>query len=140
MTRKKHSESASAKNELIFAVELAKGSSVAQAARKVGVAKATGYRWSKKPEVCQAVEDFRRSVLQMACNRMINITGKAVETLGQLLDSKSEPIRLSAARAVLDGTVKVRELAGLEREIEQIHEIVATIRLHNKQRGPDRAY
>jgi len=139
MTRKKTGEMASEKNQLAFALELARGASVAQAAKKVRIALTTGYRWDKKQEVRQAVDDFRRSVLQTACNKMISITGKAVETLGQLLDSKNESTRLSAAKAVLDGTVKIRELAEMEREIERIHEIVATIRVQNKQRGPNYA-
>jgi len=140
MTRKKPSEAASEKNQLAFAIELARGSSIAQAAKKVRIAESTGYRWSKKRLVCQAIEDFRKSVLQVACNQMINIVGRAVETLGKLLDSDSEQIRLSAARAVLDGTVKMRELAELEREIDQIREFMVSIRVHNKQRGSNHAF
>ena len=135
MTRKKTGEMASEKNQLAFALELARGASVAQAAKKVRIALTTGYRWDKKQEVRQAVDDFRRSVLQTACNKMISITGKAVETLGQLLDSKSEQIRLATARTVIDGTAKLRQLAELEQELEQIRTIVATLRL---QQAPPR--
>jgi hypothetical protein len=140
MTRKKRPEATSEKNELAFAIRLAKGSSIAEAAKEVRVAESTGYRWAKKPVVRQAVEDFRRSVLQTACNKMISITCKAVETLGQLLDSDNEQIRLSTARAVLDGSVKLRELSQLEAEIERIHEIMATTRVRNNRGGRNNAH
>jgi hypothetical protein len=58
----------------------------------------------------KAEDHCRRSpALHAASNRITSLATKAVDTLGRLLDSESEQIQLSAARAVLDGTVKMHE-------------------------------
>jgi transposase len=131
MARKKRAAAPTEKNEMAFAVEVARGASIAQAAKTVGVSEGTGYRWARKPEVRKSVDDIRSAVLHAASNRITCLATKAVDTLGRLLDSESEQIQLSAARAVLDGTVKMREMAELEMELEQIQGIVATIRESN---------
>ena len=69
---------------------------------------------------------------------MMNIAGKAVETLETLLGSDDDKIRLSAAKAVIDGTAKMRQLAELEQELEQIHKTVLWLRQHHNQGGPNR--
>jgi transposase len=135
MARKKTKIPPTEKNEMAFAVELARGSSVATAAKKVCISETTGYRWARKPEVGKAVAEIRSTVLQDASHRMMNLAGKAVETLGQLLESKCEKVRLSAARTVIDGTVKMRQLAELEQELVQIRSIVATISSNNSPGG-----
>jgi len=73
--------------------------------------------------------------LQVASHRLTNIVGKAVDTLERLLDSDNENVQLSAARTVIDGTVKMRQLAELEQELEQIRSIVANLR---QQQAPPR--
>ena len=120
---------------MVFAIEIARGTSIARAAKLVRVSEATGYRWARKPEVRKAVEDVRSTVLQAASHQLTNIVGKAVSALEQLLKSDSEKIRLSAARTVIDGTTKMRQLAELEQELEQIRTIVASLR---QQQAPPR--
>jgi hypothetical protein len=66
---------------------------------------------------------------------MISITGRAVDALEELLGSESEKIRLSAARTVIDGAAKMRQLADLQQELEQIRENMAVIRQHNMRPG-----
>jgi hypothetical protein len=111
---------------MAFAVEVARGSSISQAAITVGISTGSGYRWARKPEVRKSEDDIRSTVLQTASYRMVCITGRAIDTLEELLGSESEKIRLSAARIVLNGTVKMRQLAELEQELQQIREIVAS--------------
>jgi transposase len=136
MTRKKAAKKESTeKNEMAFAVEIARGASIAQAAKSVKISETTGYRWARKPELRKAVEDIRSTVLQVASHRLTNIVGKAVDTLERLLDSENENVQLSAARTVIDGTTKMRQLAELEQELEQIRNIVATLR---QQQSPAR--
>ncbi len=133
MTRKRVTKKESnEKNEMAFAIEVARGASIAQAAKFVKISEATGYRWARKPELRKAVEDIRSTVLQVASRRLTNIVGKAVDTLERLLDSDNENVQLSAARTVIDGTTKMR-LAELEQELEQIRSIVATLRLQQAQ-------
>ena len=51
MTKKKQKSAPTEKSEMAFAIELARGASVLQAAKKIRIAESTGYRWSRKPEV-----------------------------------------------------------------------------------------
>jgi len=69
---------------------------------------------------------------------MMNLAGKAVATLEALLGSDDDKIRLSAAKAVIDGTAKMRQLAELEQELEQIRKIVMVIRQDRNQRDLNR--
>jgi transposase len=140
MARKKTKRPPTEKNEMAFAVELARGSSVAKAAKMVGISETTGYRWARKPEVGKAVAEIRSTVLQEASHRMMNLAGKAVETLEQLLESRCEKVRLSTARTVIDGTAKLRQLAELEQELVEIRKIVATISGHSSPGGVSHAY
>ena len=71
---------------------------------------------------------------------MMNLAGKAVETLEQLLESRCEKVRLSTARTVIDGTAKLRQLAELEQELVEIRKIVATISGHSSPGGVSHAY
>ena len=132
MTKKKQKSAPSEKSEMAFAIELARGASVIQAAKKVRIAESTGYRWSRKPEVLRAVQEIRSTVLRTVSYRMSNLTGLAVDTLEELLRSENDKIRLSAAKTVIEGTVKMRQLAELEQELEQIREFVATLREQNR--------
>jgi len=138
MTRKKQKKVPSERNEMAFAVEIARGTSIVKAATKVGISETTGYRWARKPEVVKSIAEVRSTVLQTASQRMMNIAGKAVETLETLLGSDDDKIRLSAAKAVIDGTAKMRQLAELEQELEQIHKTVLWLRQHHNQGGPNR--
>jgi phage terminase small subunit len=131
MARKKQKLVPPEKCEMAFAVEIARGTSIALAAKKIGVAETTGYRWAKKPEVQKSVDEIRTTVLHAATGRIVNITGKAVDTLGNLLDSENEKIKLYAAKAIIDGMAKMRQLVELEQELQQIRDIVATIREDN---------
>ena len=138
MTRKKQKTVPSEKNEMAFAVDIARGTSIVKAAKKVGISETTGYRWARKPEVVKSIAEVRSTVLQTASQRMMNLAGKAVATLEALLGSDDDKIRLSAAKAVIDGTAKMRQLAELEQELEQIRKIVMVIRQDRNQRGPNR--
>lgn len=69
---------------------------------------------------------------------MMHLAGTAVKTLEALLGSGDDKIRLSAAKAVIDGTVKMRQLAELEEELEQIRKTLLLLRQHQNQRGTNR--
>jgi hypothetical protein len=86
------------------------------------------------------IAEVRSTVLQTASQRMMNLAGKAVATLEALLGSDDDKIRLSAAKAVIDGTAKMRQLAELEQELEQIRKIVMVIRQDRNQRDLNRVW
>lgn len=64
-----------------------------QAAQKVQVSEATGYRWARRPEIRIYLEDVRSEVLQCAAGKIFTVTGKAMTALDNLLESENEQVR-----------------------------------------------
>lgn len=123
------------KSELLFASELARGGSVAQAAQAAGVSEPTGYRWAKKAEIRCFVEQVRAEVLQSAASRITRLTARAVDVLGKLLSNPDPKVQLAASRHILDGACKLRQLAGLEEELAVIQSKLNELQLQKSRRG-----
>ena len=135
MSGNKKNEPVTKKDRLAFALHLAHGESVASAAKRVRIAESTAHRWKKHPEVRQAIEDYRRSFLEVASNRLASIATRAVETLADLLRSETEKIRLASAKAILDSSIKLKEVAELEQDIERIKEMTARLQSNQSPGG-----
>jgi HEAT repeat protein len=50
---------------------------------------------------------------------------KAALTLKQLLDAEDEAVRLGAAKAILDGAMKLVEVADLQRRVETLESLLS---------------
>lgn len=75
--------------------------SVAEAARRAGVARATIYNWLKKPHFRGELDNARRAEDQARLNRLRSMVEPALEALEGLLASEDERIRLRDAAEVL---------------------------------------
>jgi transposase-like protein len=92
----------SAKQERI-ALALASGESVAQVAKEHGAGVRTIRRWqSENATFGERVAELRREIFGQAVGKLVGQTGKAAQTLGELLHSDSESIRLQAARSIFE--------------------------------------
>lgn len=83
----------------MLAMNLARGMTVQQAVRDVGIAEVTAYRRLKEPEFLQRIADLRRGMLEGACARVTASTRELVDVILCLaLDESQQPItRLKAA-------------------------------------------
>jgi Helix-turn-helix domain len=99
------------------ALELAKGRSARAVAGLVGVAPKTLYRWQAEEAFGQRVTQLRAALYAEAVACLTGLAKRAARTLGGLLRSKSETVRLAAARAVLETGGRLRELTEIEERL-----------------------
>jgi hypothetical protein len=115
------------KNEPLFLLLLARGHSIRSAARRANIPEKTAQRKARRPEFHKQVDAVREELIRCALGQLVASQRRAEQTLRELLGATSEPIRLGAAKAVLDSTMKLREqvvlaeqLAETDRKIEEL--------------------
>jgi hypothetical protein len=117
------------------ALALARGLSVRAAAAECRVGERTVHTWlADDPQFRRHVEGLRSELFGQAVGRLCDLSGKAADVLGALLDSASEHVRLQAARSVLEYGPRLREvadlavqLAALRREVEGVRHAEGSI-------------
>ncbi len=104
---------------------LAAGKPVTEAARLAGVSERTAWRRLNDPAVRQQVRDARAALIDHTVSRLAAASMGAAATLVALLDAESEPVRLRAAVAILEQTVKLRDSEELERRLAALEAALA---------------
>ena len=112
--------------DFALATALAAGATVESAAAHAKVSPATVYRRLQQPAFRAQVEEVRRETLERTTLQLSTAGLRAVTTLLDLLNARSEMVRLGAARAVLELGTRLREsleleqrLAALEAQLDQ---------------------
>jgi len=96
--------------------------SVPQAAKQAGCGTRTLWRWlSDNTEFAAEYRRLTRAQLDAVCGRLRLASGKALETLEQLLDAESDTIRCRAAESILNLGVKV-DADELARRVEALEQ------------------
>jgi soluble lytic murein transglycosylase-like protein len=116
---------------------LASGDSVKDAARLANVSERTVYRRLRNESFAQRVKQARTSMLQQAVGRLAKAVPKASDVLDKLLDSRSERIRLQAAKAVMDCSVKLGDAVAYEQRLASL-EATLNMRLPKRERQKNR--
>jgi transposase len=97
---------------------LACGSTVEAAARQSGLSESTIYRRLKNAAFCRRLKNLRTDMVQRASAMLTAAAMESVKTLLELQKpTNTGPVRLGAARSVLEMGVKLREVADLEQRI-----------------------
>jgi hypothetical protein len=97
--------------------------SIEDAALKSGVASRSIHRWLATDEAFkQAYRHAKRRVVEQAQSRLQRASGRAVSALIGVLDDELAPaaVKVSAAKIILDMSVKAIELDDLETRIEAL--------------------
>ena len=77
-----------------------------RAAQEAGVSEETVSRWKSEDALfASTLENYRRDLYESQAQKLLDLSGKAVNTLGELLKSEDEGIRLRASQAVLKATM-----------------------------------
>jgi biotin carboxyl carrier protein len=116
---------------------LASGESVKDAARLANVSERTVYRRLRNESFAQRVNQARTSMLQQAVGRLARAVPKASEVLDKLLDSASERVRLQAAKAVMDCSVKLGDAVSYEQRLGSL-EAMMNMRVPKRERQSKR--
>jgi hypothetical protein len=99
---------------------LAAGKSAVAAAREAGVGERTVHTWLGTDGFRREVERLRGELFGAALGSLSGFLTKAVATLGELLDSDEEKIRLAAARGILADAATIRQSIDLNARIEEL--------------------
>jgi hypothetical protein len=96
-----------------------------EAAKAVGVAPVTLWRWLQDENFRQAYEAARKQVLSRAIESLQAASEGAVATLVELKDKATkESVRLNAAKALLDLAFNTAALLEIEERLERLEELV----------------
>lgn len=82
------------------------GNTQRRAAQEAGVAEETVSRWKSEDALfASTLENMRRDLCESQAQKLLDLSSKAIDTLGELLQSEDEGIRLRASQAVLKATM-----------------------------------
>lgn len=106
---------------------LLQAQSIREAAKESGIAEATLHRWLKDESFQEAYRAAKREVVQHALCRLQRSAGKAVKVLVDIAEGKKTPAsaRVSAAKVILETSLKAVEYEDLEKRISEIEKIMA---------------
>jgi hypothetical protein len=113
------------KGEAALLLALAGGRTVRAAARAAGVGERTAARRLADPAFRRQVAELRAEMVERALGRAARGMSAAADTLRQLLRAEKESVRLGAARALLELTVRLREGVELEQRLRALEERAA---------------
>jgi len=99
---------------------MAGGKTVAEAAALAEMGERTAYRRLDDTEVQRRIRETRASMFERAVGRLADSLTAAVDTLVQSLGAENEAVRVRAATAVLDWSMKLREHTDLADRIAQL--------------------
>ena len=103
-----------------LAAALAAGQTVESAAAAAHVSESTAYRRLKDDAFRARVAEIRKQFVGTAAAKLANTMTEAVDVLRELLKSGSEGIRLRAAVAVCEQTVRLTELHELQEQVAEL--------------------
>ena len=103
---------------------------IAQAAEATGIAEVTLFRWLQDSAFAEAYRAARREAVSQAVSYLQGAAGEAVQTLREVMMDTEAPAssRVTAARAVLETSLKAVELQDLEDRIAALEEAAGTDR------------
>lgn len=101
---------------------LARGASVARAARDAGISERSAFRRLADPKFRQVVDEARAGLLERAGGSLADGADRAARELKRLLRSPSDAIRLGAARALVEFATKVRDAIETERRLVSLEQ------------------
>jgi hypothetical protein len=115
------------KAEDALLLALACGATVEAAGRQCGLSERTIYRRLREPDFRQRLQDVRNDMVQRTAGTLTAAATEAVRTLLDLQKPTAPPpVRLGAAKAILEIGMKVREVAELEQRLQALEVQVAS--------------
>lgn len=120
-TEKGHGDKAERQQEQLIAALLT-SPNYAAAAKACGISKATVCRRMQDEQFKRAFRAARRDVVEATIGRLQQVSAEAVSTLRTALKCKAPNVRVSAARTILDFSLRAVELMDLEDRIAALEE------------------
>jgi hypothetical protein len=125
------------------ALDTATGFSVGQVAERCGVTTRCVYYWRSHAVFMDRVHGLQREAFAQAAGLLVTLGQTAALQLGELLKSRNELVRLSAARAVLEAGPRLWQALNLAEQVEaltrQVEEMQRARQLPNPAAGNGKA-
>jgi DNA-binding NarL/FixJ family response regulator len=122
------------RGEAALIVALACGDSVKEAAEKAGVGERTVYRRLADQDFMAKVHKARNMMISQAVGKLSLNCAKAAETLEELLKSDNPRIRLQAAKAILDHSIKLSDNWIIELRLSHLEGLLTPLSDKRKER------
>jgi len=96
------------------------------AARAVGVAESTLWRWGQREDFRRAYREANERIVEEAIAKLQKASGGAVDTLQTIMSDSEKPptARVTAARSILDLSFKAVEMENVIARIENIERLL----------------
>ena len=118
----------------VLALAIAQGKTWADASTLANVSARTVARRQDDPTFRRRIDHIRADMVHRAVGKMADGMVEAAETLRALLKAKSEAIRLSAARAILELSCKLRESTELAAKVAELEQKLLGIKADEPER------
>jgi len=94
------------------------------AAAACGIAEKTLHTWLNEPDFAKQVREAQQGVSRATMGRLLSSIGLAIDTLAEIAGNaeQSPGPRVTAARAILDHSLKIYELEAVQKRIEALEE------------------
>jgi len=121
-----HGDKIGQKQEKVIAA-LLQAQTIREAAEQAGISESTLLRWLHDETFLEPYRKARRQVVQLAICQLQRSAGKAVKTLLEIAEEKDNPAssRVSAAKTILEMSLKAVEFEDLEKRIAEIEKKIA---------------
>jgi hypothetical protein len=113
--------------DAIILARLTAGATRAEAAKAAGVSETTVYRKLQEAEFAGQLRELRRAIVDAATGRALSLVGEALDTMGELLKSGNDGVRLGAARTILDSALRLHEQNDLAERLAALEDAAAII-------------
>ena len=100
--------------------QLARGESIRRAARLTGFGERSVHRRLADPAFRLRVQQYRAAAIENSSARLSHASNEAVLTLRHLLTSESDAVRLGAARAILESSLRYRDTLDSETRLNAL--------------------
>ncbi len=94
--------------------------SIGEAAGIANINERTIRRWLEQPLFREALREAERAVLRNSLGRIQSLTAKAADTLESLLSAQSEPVRVAAAKEILQRAMDAAAVQEWEERVERL--------------------
>ena len=100
--------------------QLARGETIRRAARLTGFSERSVHRRLADPAFRLRIQETRAAAIENASGRLTHATAEAVVALRHLLTSDSDQVRLGAAKAILESSLRYRDTLDFESRLNAL--------------------
>ena len=104
--------------------ELASSRTIEEASERTGIGRATIYRWRANPAFAMELYLYQQQVLEATRAKLASHMMRAVDVLGELLQSENDSIRRQAARDILTVVLHLEKHFEVVQRVEKVEEAV----------------